>query len=448
MSGSKSSLVVEDCAPAPSPCAATTGGTMAKADDETYFVIPLSIQPDGDDYLVGNADLDDYYQIPAQGLAILEMLRKGDTPTAVKAKLAREALPEEGGEAGAMVDVDDFVAMLREIGFLYPIADAGQHRARVDAEPADRRILFKVDPRIARAIFSPVTLLCYVGIVGYALALAVRDPALRIDLHAFFIERNFAPTLVLLLLLSSAAVMLHELGHMLAAARHGISSRLGIGNRLWNIVAEADLSGVLALPKRQRYLPLMAGMMVDVLVIALVTLAIAALVRTGTMGGGTGFTVQLLQALILQIIVTITWQFNFFLKTDIYYALSNYWSYPDLDADARIYLRDRFHRLSNGRFGARAESPNYKNLRVLNFFSVLWVVGRLLAFGTLVLVFIPTIYLYGAKTYRAYRDPAVSVSAVYDLGIFTILSLMILVGGLYMWLRGRWATRRTLRKES
>lgn len=422
---------------------------MSKADDETYFVIPLSIQADGENYLIGNAELEDYYQIPAQGHAVLGMLQQGDSPATIKARLVQDAkLAEEAGDAGDMVDVDDFVAMLREIGFLYPMADAGLHRERVDAVPADRRILFKVDAKIARAIFSPITLLCYVGVVGYAFVLAVMDPALRINPHAFFIERNLAATLVLLLLLSSAAVMLHELGHMLAAARHGISSKLGIGNRLWNIVAEADLSGVLALPKRQRYLPLMAGMMIDLLVIALLILTIDALRRTDMMGGETGFTVPLLHALILQIVVTITWQFNFFLKTDLYYVISNYWSYPDLDADARIYLRDRIHRLSNGRIGARAESPNYTSTRVLNAFSILWVVGRILALGVLVLVVIPTIYLYAAKTYRAIKDPSVSSGTVYDLGIFTLISLMILIGGLYMWLRGRWATRRTLRKES
>jgi hypothetical protein len=427
---------------------------MSSADDETYFVVPLSVQQDGEDYLVGNAELDDYYQIPAQGYAIIEMLQQGQTPGAIKARLAGdcdvglEARPGADSDSGAMVDVDDFIAMLREIGFLYPIADAALHQARVDAEPADRRILFKANPRIARALFSPVALLFYLAIVGYAVALAVLDPELRINRKAFFIERNFAPTLVLLLILSSAAVMLHELGHMLAAARHGISSRLGIGNRLWNIVAETDLSGVLALPKRQRYLPFMAGMMVDVLVIALLTLAIAALDRSGAMGGRTGFTVLLLQALILQIVVTMGWQFNFFLKTDIYYVLSNYWSYPDLDADARLYLRDRLHRLTRGRFGARVESPNYKNVRVLNFFSILWVGGRLVALAILVLVLLPTLYLYAAKSYRAFRDPSVSMGAVYDLGIFTLLSLMILAAGLYMWVRGRLATRRTLRKES
>lgn len=422
---------------------------MSKADDETYFVIPLSIQADGENYLIGNAELEDYYQIPAQGHAVLGMLQQGDSPATIKARLVQDSkLAKEAGDSGDMVDVDDFVAMLREIGFLYPMADAGLHRERVDAVPADRRILFKVDPRIARAIFSPITLLFYVGVVGYAFVLAVMDPALRINPHAFFIERNLAATLVLLLLLSSAAVMLHELGHMLAAARHGISSKLGIGNRLWNIVAEADLSGVLALPKRQRYLPLMAGMMIDLLVIALLILTIDALRRTDMMGGETGFTVPLLHALILQIVVTITWQFNFFLKTDLYYVISNYWSYPDLDADARIYLRDRIHRFSNGRIGARAESPSYTSTRVLNAFSILWVVGRILALGVLVLVVIPTIYLYVAKTYRAFKDPAVSSGTVYDLGIFTLISLIILVGGLYMWLRGRWATRRTLRKES
>lgn len=399
-------------------------------DDERYFVIPLSIQQEGEDFLIGSAEMDEFYQVPIAGRTVVTMLQDGKTVAEIKAALAAE-----GGE---MVDVDDFIAMLREIGFIYPVAEAHLHQERIAGRDEDKRILFSADPRIARALFSLPLLAGYLAVVGYAAYLALLDPALRIDRNAFFIERNFALTLVLLLVLSSLAVSLHELGHMLAAARHGVNSRLGIGNRLWNIVAEADLSGIWALPKRKRYLPLMAGMMVDVLVIALVTLVIAALRREGQ----TGFAISLLQALVLQIVVTIVWQFNLFLKTDIYYALSNYLSYPNLDADARIYLRDGLYRVSRGRWGTRAEAPDYKSVRVLRLFSVLWVIGRIGALAVLVLVFLPTLVRYAAKSYEAYRDPSASMYTVYDLGIFVLLSAIIFVGGVYMWLRRRWPAQR------
>ncbi|WP_404338617.1 hypothetical protein AB2M62_06430 [Sphingomonas sp. MMS12-HWE2-04] len=405
-------------------------------DDAQYFIVPLSIQPEGEDFLIGNAEMDEFYQVPAAGRAVVTMLQQGRTPAEIKAALAAE-----GGE---MVDVDDFLAMLREIGFLYPIAEAHLHAERLSARDEDKRILFSADPRVARAIFSWPVLIGYLAVLGYAGYLALLDPALRIDREAFFIERNFALTLVLLLILSSLAVSLHELGHMLAAARHGVNARLGIGNRLWNIVAEADLSGIWALPKRQRYLPLAAGMMVDLFLIALVTLAIAGLRHEGE----TGFAVALLQALVLQIGVTLIWQLNLFLKTDIYYMLSNYLSYPNLDADARIYLRDGLYRVSRGRWGTRADAPTYKSVGILRLFSVLWVVGRIGALAVLLLVFLPTLARYAIKSYEAYRDPSASMYTVYDLGIFVLLSAIIFGGGVYMWLRRRWPAHSALKEQS
>lgn len=407
-----------------------------KSDDTRYFVIPLSIQPEGEDFLIGSAEMEDYYQIPLAGHRVVTMLQAGKTPAEIKAILAAE-----GGE---MVDVDDFVAMLLEIGFLYPAAEAHRHVERLATREEDKRILFSADPKLARAIFSLPVLAGYLALLGAAAWLAISDPALRIDRFAFFIERDLALTLVLLLLLSSAAVALHELGHMLAAARYGISSRLGIGNRLWNIVAEADLSGIWALPRRQRYLPLLAGMMVDLLLISVVTLTIAALRREGV----SGFPIFLLHALMLQIFVTIVWQFNLFLRTDIYYVLSNYLGYPNLDADARVYLRDHLHRLSGGRLGTRAEAPTYKSVRVLRVFTVLWVTGRVAALSVLLLVFLPTLARYAVKTWEAYRDPAASMYTVYDFGIFALLSAIIFAGGVYMWLRRRWPRPTRMKEQS
>lgn len=399
--------------------------------EPTYFVIPLSVQREGDDYCVGNAEIDAFYQFPEEGVRIIERLREGRTASSIKAELA--AGTGEGGSEET-VDVDDFIATLREIGFVYPENERERFHDAVAATGADdRRLRFSAPTRLARALFSPPAAIAYLAILGFAAYAAYADPRLRLNLEAFYLERHLTLTLVLLLVLYGVTASLHELGHMLAAARHGVNSRLGFGNRLWSLVAEADLTGILALPRRQRYLPLCGGMLVDLLSIALITLLLQWMLRSGEQG----FVVQLLQALILQIVISITWQFNVFLKTDVYYVVCTYFGQADLDREARVYLRDRMHALSFGLFGARAERIDDRHLGVLRTFAALWLVGRIAAFAFLFLVVIPTLLRYFERARIAFADPATGRAAAYDAAAFAAISALLFLFGMTLWLRRR-----------
>ncbi|WP_140872361.1 hypothetical protein [Sphingomonas oligophenolica] len=135
---------------------------------QRYTVVPLSVQPEGDDFLVGNADLEEFFQLPAEGVRILTMLRDGATLDAIAASFAdRDEAP---------IDVADFVDSMIEVGFVYPGSDAPRmderHAERVAAAPRDRRLVFRANRRVAAAIFSPAMLMAYVLIVGAAIACA------------------------------------------------------------------------------------------------------------------------------------------------------------------------------------------------------------------------------------------------------------------------------------
>lgn len=401
---------------------------MLKSDEQCYFVIPLSVQPEGDGYYIGNAELGEFYEFPEEGLRIIERLREGHSVGAIKAAMATDS--EE------TLDVDDFIEQLREIGFIHAPQDSDRFREQVAQTAAgDRRLSFKANVAVARALFSPVTLALYLGVLVYAAVSAWRDPRLLPNLQAFYLEQHLTLTLVSLLALYFVTTMLHELGHMLAAARYGIQSRLGIGNRLWDLVAEADLTGILSLPRSQRYLPLLAGMLVDVLNIALLTLAVGWLIDHG----GNTFIVQLLQALVLQLLITISWQFNIFLRTDFYYVVCNYFGHPDLDQQARLYLRDRLHRFSGGRFGAAAPDDALvpRNLGVLRAFSLLWVAGRISALLLLAFVLIPTLSRYVRNAYDSFVGPDASRAAAMDATAFAAISIGLFAAGTYLWLRRR-----------
>jgi putative peptide zinc metalloprotease protein len=398
---------------------------MSAGGAQQYFVIPFSTQKEGDFYLIGNSDMGDFYQIPEPGLRILNMLDSGETATTIKSRLAAE-YPE-------MVDVDDFVSQLTSIGFIHPEEQRESVQGQLEATKQDRRRTFSVDPRVAKAIFSPPALACFVGIILYTLLSAIKDPGLRINFSAFYTETNRTALLLLVLMLSVIQVALHESGHMLAAARHGIKSKYGIANRLWTIVAESDLTGILTLPKSQRYFPMLAGLLVDVLSASLLTVLIQVLRRYGA----SAFTIQVVQALVLDIVISIPWQFNIFVKTDIYFVICNYFGHPDLDRDARIYLRDLIYRTTFGLFGSKAAALNFRNLNVLRLFSLIWLVGRILSLMVMFGVFIPTMAKYIASAVHLLKGPPTSLWEACDLISYASVTLTLLGIGMYMWFKNR-----------
>lgn len=397
---------------------------MSTADLQRFFVIPLSVQREGDLYLVGSADLGDFYQFPDQGVRILDMLRSGDTVTAIRSRLAA---------IGEMVDVEGFVAQLTDIGFIYPEDRKQQFAEDIEASAKDLRRVFSVDARIAQALFSRPAVAGYLSIVIYAFFSAVKDPEVRINWLAFYTDRNRTALLLCVLALSFIHVAFHELGHMLAAARYGIKSRYGLGNRLWNIVAESDITGILSLPKAQRYLPMLAGLLVDVLFLSLLTIATRFLLQLGA----SHFLVQVIQALILEIVLSMTWQFNVFVRTDLYYVLCNYLNHPDLDQDARLYLRNILYRMSFGRFGRNDTPIGPQNLNVLRIFSSVWLFGRLLSLAALFGIFLPTMGKYIVSAFSLLSGPSESVWLAIDTLVYALITLTMLGVGMYMWIKER-----------
>ena len=397
---------------------------MSIAGAQQYFVIPLSVQKDGDDYLVGNAELGDFYQFPEQALKILNMLMSGLTASAIQSRLH--------DEYHETVDVDGFVEQLTSIGFIYPGAERTKVQEHLDAVARDSRRTFNVSPRIAQAIFSAPMMTAYSAMVAYAVVSAILDPRLRIDFNAFYIERYRTPFLLFVLSLALVHVAFHELSHMLAAARHGIKSKYGLSNRLWMIVAESDLTGILTLPRSQRYFPMLAGLMADMLWASLLTILVKILL---TVGAGS-FAVQLVQALVLDIIISMRWQFNIFIKTDIYFVVCNYFRHPDLDGDARRYLGDLLHCVTLGHYGTAA-SGGFRSLMAVRVFSAIWILGRIMSALVLFGVFLPTMARYVISAVQLLMGPPVSIWIVVDTLTYVAIMLSMIGAGMYVWIKQR-----------
>jgi putative peptide zinc metalloprotease protein len=382
-----------------------------------YRLIPLSIQREGDSYLVGSLELNRFYQLPEVGVKVIRLLQEGLSLAEVKGRVASETNDD--------VDIDDFLSTLTEIGFVY----SGPPRAEAQSSSMSQKRL-EFARRVARVVFSLPGAGIYSLVVIYAFFCVATIPHIRPSLGVFFFPEHLTASLLLLLVLYLPIVMLHEFGHMLAAARSGISSHLGIGTRLWTIVIEADLTGVLSLPRSKRYLPLLAGLLTDVFSVSILIIAVNLLLKSHA----SSFATQLVQALIMQTLLVMSWQTNVFLRTDLYYVLCTALAYPDLDRDARLYLRTIAYRVSLGRFGMKAlPDQMLQRMKVVRFFALVWLVGRLGSLYFLIVIAVPTLFLYAHNDYLALKGA--SMKAVpYDSMFFTLISASMLLSGLWMWL--------------
>jgi len=290
---------------------------------------------------------------------------------------------------GQDADLDDFVEVLRRHGFV----DTGGGTAAAAAEPPlFRGHLQGFPPAVAKALFSRTALTLYASVILTAAVLAVARPSLIPGWKALYFPHRFLLMVAILVPLHYLGLVVHEFGHFMAARAVGLQARFGIGHRLWYLVAETDLSGLWSIPRRRRYLPLLAGMLLDALT--------ASALLVGLFASEVGWLtpapllLTIARALVLRYLLTIAWQFYFFVRTDLYYVLTTSLRCTNLMQDTEDYLRRVISsRLRWVRAPEHELSPRV--LKIARSYAVLWILGRLAAVGVLVLVQIPILWHYG-----------------------------------------------------
>jgi hypothetical protein len=136
-------------------------------------------------------------------------------------------------------------------------------------------------------------------------------------------------------------LFMHEGFHVLAGRRTGLPTRMGVSNRLIYIVFETQLNGLQSLPRRARYLPFLAGLICDGLAFCSLGL-VAQLTRTG--GGSYTLAGRVCLALAFTVAVRMAWQFQLYLRTDLYYVFATALNCHDLHDASTALLRNRVWR--------------------------------------------------------------------------------------------------------
>lgn len=383
--------------------------------DTVLSLYPLTYLDEGEEVTVGCAETDSYVVLPPDGAGLLRKLGSGAT--------LDQAAAWYQVEFGETVNISEFAEALAELEFLRP-ADA--------AEPGSPKPVRW--QRLGKAVFSPISGLCMAALVVAWVVAMVRSPDLLPENHNIFFTKYISIIELVTFLGQFPLLLLHESFHALAGRRLGLKSSLSIGRRLYYVVFLTNLDGLVTVPRRKRYLPMLAGILADVLVTATLTL-IAGATRSPSGALTTGGMICL--ALAYTTVLRLLWQLYFYLETDLYYVAVTVLGCVDLQKTARKILRNRWNTLRR-RPEALIDPETFhpRDREIGRWYSWLVLGGWVLSLALIPIIMIPIAYRVMTTVFERLIHPSGQTGAgLADSIVFLSLNLIQIVA---VW----WVVRR------
>jgi putative peptide zinc metalloprotease protein len=284
--------------------------------------------------MVGDLARGEFIAVPAIAIVVIDALRDGTT-LAEAAERARES-------AGADVDVVDFVETLCDVGFVASIDGASVAADGPELTYGGRA--GAVAARLARPLYSAPAWAVYALLFAGTLVLLTSVVWFRPRYGQFFFLSSPVLSLALLTVVGVPLGMLHELAHWLGARIEGAPARITISRRYYLLVFQTDLTALWSLPRRRRLGALLAGIAFDTIVIDAVLGARAAQYLGWWHPQPT--LARFLAALVLLQVISISFQFVVFLRTDLYAVLITGLGYLNLTRVSKLQMARHYRRLN------------------------------------------------------------------------------------------------------
>jgi hypothetical protein len=310
---------------------------MALAEESHIAFHPLAIRQEDGQWIVGRIDTGEFAALPDIGVEIVRALMDGLSLAEASDRLA--------AAHGIDVDVSTFAGELLQLGFV----------AEIDGIPVNGRSgprvhLPRLEARHVGWIFSRPVKAAYAVLVAAAGAAVALRPELVPRPEDFFWTSSTSLVLAGNVLFSIFTVSVHELFHLVAARSLGVPARISLSTRLHYLVAHTDVSGLWAVPRRQRFRVYLAGMAWDIGLMAVSLL----LLLSGRLPESL---VGPLSTGILILFFGLVAQGHVYMRTDLYFVLLDLLRCRNLFWDAWAYTRHQLARAARLLARRRASIP-------------------------------------------------------------------------------------------
>ncbi|AZB44637.1 PqqD family protein [Bacillus sp. FJAT-42376] len=365
----------------------------------------LSIQPEGDEFSIGDSSIGEFLRVPEVAVDVVRLLDGKNTLLQVKTKIDRKY--------GEDVDVLDFVEMLKECDLIY----------KIDSEVLNDSFQKEVNPvlfTLGRIFFSRAANLLYVVSFAALILLLILHPALIPTFRDMFVFEPVGLSGLIFLVVGWGLTLIHEFAHLLAASKEKVHSKIRLNLRMIFLVAETDMTGLWGKPKKNRYVPFLAGMAWNT-VIALGCFAVQ-LVSASELA------VAFARMIALITLYGFVWQFIIFLRTDVYYVISNWKNTSAMHEHSLLFLRKTVLRKD----AAEWEALPLHEKKNAQWFGILYIIGGFISVSLTLYLQVPAIWYTISYAVRSLSTYTYSSYYFWD-------SLMVVTVGvieLAIWLIG------------
>ncbi|CIO73253.1 Uncharacterised protein [Streptococcus pseudopneumoniae] len=239
---------------------------------------------------------------------------------------------------------------------------------------------------ILKKIFTKkffIALLIYL-ITIYSFIIAKHSDLFNLNYKQIFFSRSLLLITFTITILDFILVFLHEFSHFMAIRLlSGELGHVGIGRRLFYFVFQTKIDNIWILGKTKRIIVYLSGIICDLFILSLLCLC-SIILKNGLL-----FSITRIAEFLL--IVGILFEFKFYLKTDLYYLISDLSNSRNLMNESRMVLKNFFTKRKS------------KNI-IASIYSILMIIGIFIEIAIVVLIGFPSFLFVLTQTIEDFMN--------------------------------------------
>ncbi len=327
-----------------------------------------TLKPEKHNFILCVTDTGEFYEISPMAAEAVQRLNHHEDLQTIEMNV-RQMYPSE------TVDILAFISQLMELGLITEID--GEKLDQRHAESPDAR-LQHISPKLARLLFHRFTIPILIFFLLGNGSIFIFSPSLLPAYTDLFVFDSMALNLLLYMFVTSVLLSIHELGHILAMRSYDLPVHVGIGNRLFFLVLESDLTAAWDLSLRKKNTVFLAGIYVDqALLCATLVLKIVLIDQTMIQA--------ILSVILLDICIKTIYQCCIYMKTDVYYVLEHSTRCYNLFENGRNQLGKWIPWIKKDLSTEVFDGEE----RIVKLYGLFSMVGALLTIGLFAFYFIP-----------------------------------------------------------